>query len=558
MLWFNQLFRSHPSSSSSDRCRVAKRARTKTAVRRQIGGVSVERLEKREVFSAEPLPVLMVLADKQDFYYREYAETRQSLEDRGLTAVVAATTRDTTYPHPGTGQGATSGAVNPDLALSDVNPDDFSAIVFVGGWGASMYQYAYNDPNSDGSSDNFYSHAPYNGDSNLGDGQIAAQKLVVNQLINAFLAQDKHVAGICHGVTVLAWARVDGVSPIQGRRVAVPTTVSSPDQFYAGQWRSGGYMLGQYDQVIANGGIASNVSGSIGNPRTAADDVIVDGRIITAENFDSSRQFGLVIAQQILDALPDGPVQAVQMVGDDLIVQGTAGSDAIYIWSGAGNTVSVWINGVSSGPFALPASGHVKVFAGGSDDRVIASDLMRPAEIHGGDGHDLLVGGFASDEIDGGAGVDRIWGGVGDDFLNGGSGNDFLYGREGNDILVGGTGNDYLEGFDGADILIGGLGVDQVNGGFGEDILIGGTTVYDNNLVALKTIHATWNGGGSVAMKRGLLSNGTSPVRLSRNGSATVLDDLSSDTFIGGSGVDWFFGGVGEQMWPVPLEDLLD
>jgi hypothetical protein len=59
-------------------------------------------------------------------------------------------------------------------------------------------------------------------------------------------------------------------------------------------------------------------------------------------------------------------------------------------------------------------------------------------------------------------------------------------------------------------------------------------------------------------MKRGLLSNGTSPVRLSRNGSATVLDDLSSDTFIGGSGVDWFFGGVGEQMWPVPLEDLLD
>ncbi len=266
MQWFSQLFRSRQTSSSQDRNRVAKRARTRAAVRRQIGGVSLEQLEKREVFSADPLPVLMVLADRQDFYYREYAETRQALEERGLTAVVAATTRDTTYPHPGSGQGATSGAVTPDIALSDVNPEHYSAIVFVGGWGSSMYQYAYNDPNSDGTTDNFYAHAPYNGDDNLGDGQTAAQKLVVNQLIGGFLAQDKHVAAICHGVTVLAWARVDGVSPISGRRVAVPTTVSSPDQFYAGQWRSGGYMLGQYDQVIANGGLASNVSGSIGNP----------------------------------------------------------------------------------------------------------------------------------------------------------------------------------------------------------------------------------------------------------------------------------------------------
>ncbi len=558
MQWFTQLFRSHHISDSLNRSRVAKRARTRATVRRQIGGISLERLEKREVFSAEPLPVLMVVADKQDFYYREYAETRQALEERGLTVVVAATTRDTTYPHPGTGQGATSGAVTPDLALSDVNPNLYSSIAFVGGWGASMYQYAYNDPNADGTTDNFYSHAPYNGDTNLGDGQIASQKLVVNQLIGAFLAQNKHVAAICHGVTVLAWARVDGVSPISGRHVAVPTTVSSPDQFYAGQWRSGGYMLGQYDQVIANGGLASNVSGSIGNPSTAADDVVVDGRIITAENFDSSRQFGLVIAQQVLAALGDAPVQPVQIVGDDLIVQGTDGSDTIYAWSGAGNTVSVWMNGVSSGPFALPASGRVIVFSGQSHDRVIATDLMRTAEIYGGDGNDLLVGGFASDEIDGGNGTDRIWGGLGNDFLFGGSGNDFIYGREGSDVLIGGAGDDYLEGLDGADILIGGLGVDRVVGGSGDDILIGGTTVYDNNLSALKAIHATWNGVGNVTLKRGLLSSGTSSVRLSRNGSATVLDDNSSDTFIGGSGVDWFFSGVGEQMWPVPLEDLLD
>jgi Ca2+-binding RTX toxin-like protein len=285
---------------------------------------------------------------------------------------------------------------------------------------------------------------------------------------------------------------------------------------------------------------------------------VVDGRIITAENFDSSRQFGLVIAQQVLAALEDAPVRPVQMVGDDLIVQGTAGSDAIYVWSGARNTVSVWMNGNSSGPFALPASGRVIVHSGRSDDRVIATSLMRTAEIYGGDGNDLLVGGFASDEIDGGDGMDRIWGGLGNDYLFGGRGNDFIYGREGSDVLIGGAGNDYLEGLDGADILIGGLGVDRVVGGSGEDILIGGTTVFDNNLYALKAIHATWNAAGNVTLKRGLLSSGTSSVRLSRNGSATVLDDHSSDTVIGGSGADWFFRGAGEQMWPVPLEDLID
>ena len=31
----------------------------------------------------------------------------------------------------------------PDIALSDVNAANYSAIVFVGSWGASQYQYAF-------------------------------------------------------------------------------------------------------------------------------------------------------------------------------------------------------------------------------------------------------------------------------------------------------------------------------------------------------------------------------------------------------------------------------
>lgn len=79
-----------------------------------------------------------------------------------------------------------------------------------------------------------------------------------------------------HGVTVLAWARVDGVSPLS------PTT--SPDRAsdysaiaFVGGWGSSMY---QY---------ASNDSISVSQqPGPVQDDVIVDGRIITGENYDSA------------------------------------------------------------------------------------------------------------------------------------------------------------------------------------------------------------------------------------------------------------------------------
>ena len=34
--------------------------------------------------------------------------------------------------------------------------------------------------------------------------------------------QDKYVAALCNGVSVLAWARVNGRSPLQGKRVCAP------------------------------------------------------------------------------------------------------------------------------------------------------------------------------------------------------------------------------------------------------------------------------------------------------------------------------------------------
>lgn len=518
--------------------------------------ISLESLETREVFAADTLPVLMVLADKQDFYYREYAETRQAIEANGIEVVVAATTTDTTYPHPGSGQQNSTGAVQPDLPLSEVDPDHYSAIVFVGGWGSSMYQYAYNDANFDGTLDNYYAHGPYNGDDNLHDGVVAAQKVIVNNLINDFLAGDKHVGAICHGVTVLAWARVDGVSPIHGRNVAVPTTVSSPDQFYDDEWRNGGYMLGQYDQIIANGGVASAVSGSIGDPGTSADDVVVDGRIITAENFESSYYFGEIVASEVL---ANNSTPSVRVVGDDLVVVGHAEEpNTIYVWSTGPNHVGVWLNGVEYPSIEIGAGGHVRVFGGNNNDSIFATDLYQEANVFGGDGNDLLVGGHGHDNIDGGAGVDRVTGGPGDDILRGGAGNDFLFGGKGNNIMLGGTGTDVLYGGEEHDILIGGAGSDYVFGNGGSDILIGGTTSYDEDEVALRELQAVWTAPGKLRTRVLELSDSTRPYHLRTGVGGTVHNDNRPDALVGGTAADWYFAGIADFLLGVDDEDRVD
>src|SRR4030095_10826644 len=144
---------------------------------------------------SQPLPVLMVIAN-QDFYYREYADTRAALQSRGVQVVVAAATTQLAIPHE------RNPRVQPNRAISDVDASDYSAIVFVGGWGSSMYQYAF---------EGTYNNVAYRAD------PIVAR--AVNELINDFVAQDKYVAAICPRVSVLAYARVDGVSPIAGRTV---------------------------------------------------------------------------------------------------------------------------------------------------------------------------------------------------------------------------------------------------------------------------------------------------------------------------------------------------
>jgi putative intracellular protease/amidase len=593
--------------------------------------VRTESLEERRVLSASPLPVLMVIADRQDFYYQEYGDTRASLEAAGVSVRVAATTTNPSTPHAGTGQGASSGVVTPDVRIADARAEDYSAIVFVGGWGSSMYQYAF--PGD-------YVNDRYDGD--------AATQLATNNLINDFVDQDKFVTAICHGVTVLAWARVDGTaaSPLAGRQVSVPF-IGSPAVNYQGQ-NYGHFQLGQRPQVVQNGGIANTVSGQYGNPNTVADDVIVDGRIITAENYDAAAEFGRVVAREVIAAatpvvipnrapniaataftVPENsaagtsfgvvsasdpdlgqshtyaitggsgaglfainpatgvlsvaaganldfetradydlvvtvtdsgtpalsasatmaisitdvvetPPSGIRREGNDLVARGTDAADTFYVWSDAGGRAYAWMNGTQSGPHTLPAGGRVRVFAGGGNDRIFATDAAIPVTIFGEAGHDQITGGSQGDILDGGDGVDRIWGMAGDDLLLGGAGDDFLDGREGNDVVVGGDGNDVISGQGGRDILIGGLGADRVDGGDGEDLLIGGTTDFDAHTNALLAFLEEWRQPTSTTQRLTNLSNGVSGgVSLRKN--QTVRDDGAKDILNGGSDVDALF-----------------
>ena len=73
---------------------------------------AAERFEIRKPHVAVQ-PVLLVIADGADFHYREYAETRRSLEAAGLRVQVAATTTRPSYPHRGSGEPSTSRQATP-------------------------------------------------------------------------------------------------------------------------------------------------------------------------------------------------------------------------------------------------------------------------------------------------------------------------------------------------------------------------------------------------------------------------------------------------------------
>lgn len=519
-----------------------------------------ETLERREVFTASPLPVLMVIADNQDFYYKEYGDTRDAIELRGLDVVVAAETTNPSTPHYGSGEPAGGGVVTPDIALADVDPSDYSAIVFVGGWGASSYQYAF---------EGTYDFEPYNGN--------VATKEVVNDLIGDFVAQDKYVAAICHATTVLAWARVDGVSPLQGKQVSTPY-IGAPAVEYNGI-EYGNFGLMQYGQMVANGAIANTESGQYGVAGTAADDVVVDGRIITAENYDSATEFGRVIATQLLaDATPVNQTPIIAsgsfaipensaigtIIGTVVATDADEGQSHTYEIIGGNNSgvfsidsttgqiivanpslldfeVSPLFNLVvqvtDNGNNPLAATAEVAVNLLDVDEAPLPGIALVDGNLHvqGTSGNDTVyvwtdhlghsfawLNGVQSGPHALGGGRVIVFGGDGNDqiFATDSTAPVTVYGEAGHDMITGGSHNDLLDGGAGVDRIYAGAGDDMIFGGEGGDNIDGGA---GNDIVAA--------GAGNDRV-------------FGSNGRDLLIGGLGEDHLAGGDDDDLLIGGT--------------
>lgn len=222
--------------------------------------------------------VLLVIAN-QHFFYREYSEPKQELERAGITVEVAAGRKAPCRPHPGTGEGSDGGVVNPDLAIAEADASRYDAMLFSGGWGSSMYQYAFQGT---------YQNQAYNGERTV--------KEAVNRLINRFLEQDKYVCALCHGTTVLAWARVNGRSPLAGKQATGPV-MNGPAGNYPGYSGSGNPPSRWHAETNGARMVAPN---SVGDPRTLVDDVVIDGKIMTGQDDPTAREMGRQLARALL------------------------------------------------------------------------------------------------------------------------------------------------------------------------------------------------------------------------------------------------------------------
>lgn len=305
-------------------------------------------------------------------------------------------------------------------------------------------------------------------------------------------------------------------------------------------------------------------------------------------------------------ALPAGTPVApgtAALVGNDLVVNGTALSDRITITPANGDRVlNVTVNGVQWGAFLIPAIGNIVVTAGDGEDIVDIIHTTANAIVDGGAGDDYIATSFGNDTIQGGLGEDQInasegnntvWGdvqnnqalnegsndkistmggndvvyggggndelnlGAGDDYAFGGFGNDTIGGEAGNDRLYGGEGNDVISGDAGDDLLVGNAGNDRLFGRTGRDVVIGGTGADEvsgqedqDALIgrALTNETSTAIGDANDAALAALLAQWVATQPLGLFTPSLSINDGAKDVLTGGTGVDDFYADVNDRL----------
>ena len=108
---------------------------------------------------------------------------------------------------------------------------------------------------------------------------------------------------------------------------------------------------------------------------------------------------------------------------DRVVINATGGDDAIIV---AGANGSATITGLSAQVIitGLDANDQIVINGLGGDDAIDATAMQAIAllTLNGGDGDDVLIGGFGADTLSGGIGDDVLIGGPGVDSLDGGPG----------------------------------------------------------------------------------------------------------------------------------------
>jgi hypothetical protein len=187
----------------------------------------------------------------------------------------------------------------------------------------------------------------------------------------------------------------------------------------------------------------------------------------------------------------------------------------------AANNVMInpWANNTElqvnlSGKFWTFPVKSVKQFAintgSGNDYIYIDPGIDIPANIHSGNGNDVIRGGAGNDTIISGDGNDFIFGKGGNNIIEAGSGRDTVQGDVGNDTLMVGNGNDSVVSGGGVDsittgngnsTILAGWGHDYVTIGSGKNTIIGGS--------GNKIVHAKAGSASGTATPASSTSTGT-------------------------------------------------
>jgi len=250
------------------------------------------------------------------------------------------------------------------------------------------------------------------------------------------------------------------------------------------------------------------------------------------------------------------------VLGDELDNTITETRDA------AGN---ILINGgavnVSGGKPTVANTSLTSLFGQGGNDTITlneANGALPAAQLFGGAGNDVLIGGSGGDLLFGQAGNDTLLGKGGVDLLFGGAGNDTLTGGDGDDQVFGEAGDDRMiwNPGDDTDLFEGGSGNDtaEVNGGNGSEVFTAtanGTRVrfdridpapFSLDMGTTENLVLNMNGGDDTFSATGNLATLINITVDGGTGNDTILGGNGADTLLGGDGNDFIDGNQGNDI----------